>query len=321
MIIVLVFTSIGLGNVKASAATNATGQDIINYAKKFIGTPYVYGGTSPSTGFDCSGFTSYVYRNVAGIDIGRTTWNQVNSGWAVSYSDLQPGDLVLTYDCEHVGIYVGNGMYINSPQPGDSVKISPIRGFYSARRILKPSQVTPPQPPSKESQISDLIFDAEFYYKNNHDLQIAFGFDKGALKQHWIDFGIKEGRASSPIFDAKYYLANNSDVATVYGATNYEAAYKHFITMGYKEGRKTSPIFDVNYYRDNYSDLKAYDNEFLYNHFMVYGMNEGRTGSPDFNWENYKNLYSDLKNTFGNDKRLYYYHYLTNGITEGRNAK
>lgn len=112
-----------------------TGNAIVDFAYGYLGTPYVYGATGPGS-FDCSGFTSYVYRHAAGIEIGRTTWNQAGSGYSVSYGDLQPGDLVFTYDLGHVGIYVGGGSYIHAPQPGESVKVSPVSGFHSARRIL-----------------------------------------------------------------------------------------------------------------------------------------------------------------------------------------
>ena len=114
---------------------SASSNSIINYAYQFIGTPYVWGGTTPA-GFDCSGFTSYVYRNAAGIEITRTTYSQMRQGVSVSYNDLQVGDLVFTYGGDHVGIYVGGGSYIHAPQPGDSVKVSPITSFYTARRVL-----------------------------------------------------------------------------------------------------------------------------------------------------------------------------------------
>ena len=114
---------------------SASGNAIVSYAYQFIGTPYVYGATGPNS-FDCSGFTSYVYRNAAGIDITRTTYSQIGVGTPVSYSDLQPGDLVFTYGADHVGIYVGGGQYIHAPQPGDSVKVSPVTSFYAARRVL-----------------------------------------------------------------------------------------------------------------------------------------------------------------------------------------
>lgn len=114
---------------------SASGNAIVSYAYQFIGTPYVYGATGPNS-FDCSGFTSYVYRNAAGIDITRTTYSQIGVGTPVSYGDLQPGDLVFTYGADHVGIYVGGGQYIHAPQPGDSVKVSPVTSFYAARRVL-----------------------------------------------------------------------------------------------------------------------------------------------------------------------------------------
>lgn len=109
------------------------GQEIVNYAKTFLGTPYLWGGTTPA-GFDCSGFTQYVYKHF-GIDITRTTYTQINVGAAVSQSSLQLGDLVFT-SSGHVGIYVGNNQIIHSPKTGDVIKISTIWSFYAARRIL-----------------------------------------------------------------------------------------------------------------------------------------------------------------------------------------
>ena len=113
----------------------STGNSIVDYAFQFLGTPYVWGAVGPNT-FDCSGLTSYVYRHAAGIEITRTTYTQINVGTPVSYSEMQPGDLVFTYDNEHVGIYVGNGMYINATYPGSTVRVTPVTNFYAARRIL-----------------------------------------------------------------------------------------------------------------------------------------------------------------------------------------
>lgn len=86
----------------------------------------MWGGSTPS-GFDCSGLTSYVYSNAAGISIGRVTTTQEYAGTMISVSEAQPGDLVFfgsrggTY---HVGIYLGNGQFIHAPQTGDVVKIT-----------------------------------------------------------------------------------------------------------------------------------------------------------------------------------------------------
>ena len=122
------------GAIDTGVTVSGSASNLISYARRFIGVPYVWGGTSPS-GFDCSGFTSYVYRNAAGIDIGRTTYSQINAGREVSRSELQPGDLVFPHE-GHVGIYVGNGQMIHAPQTGDVVKISPVYKFWRARRVL-----------------------------------------------------------------------------------------------------------------------------------------------------------------------------------------
>lgn len=108
---------------------------VISEAYKHLGKPYVWGAAGPDS-FDCSGFTQYVYKVAVGIDITRTTYTQINVGTPVSYNQLKVGDLVFAYNNEHVGIYVGNGQYINAPQPGDVVKVSKITNFYAARRVL-----------------------------------------------------------------------------------------------------------------------------------------------------------------------------------------
>ena len=123
------------GEITSGTASSASGNAIVSYAYNFIGTPYVYGATGPDT-FDCSGFTSYVYANAAGINITRTTYSQMGVGTPVSYDELQPGDLVFTYGGDHVGIYVGGGQYIHAPQPGDRVKVGNVTSFYCARRVL-----------------------------------------------------------------------------------------------------------------------------------------------------------------------------------------
>lgn len=108
---------------------------IVTIAKQYIGVPYRWGGTTPK-GFDCSGFTQYVYRK-AGVSLPRTSYQQRSVGKKVSRSELRPGDLVLFPG--HVGIYVGDGMYIHAPEPGDSVKISKLssssKAFLYGRRV------------------------------------------------------------------------------------------------------------------------------------------------------------------------------------------
>ncbi len=115
---------------------NATQQGIIDEAKTWLGTPYVYGGTSRS-GVDCSGFVQNVFK-AKGIDLPRVTTDQVKSGKEVSRDQLQPGDLVFFNNNGHVGIYIGNGQYIHSPHTGDQVKISSLAGqnISACRRVL-----------------------------------------------------------------------------------------------------------------------------------------------------------------------------------------
>lgn len=116
--------------------TTATGSvaAVLNEAYNHIGKWYEYGATGPNT-FDCSGFTSYVYSKATGIYIGRTTYDQINAGREVSYSELQPGDLVFPHS-GHVGIYVGGGQMIHAPQTGKQIQVAPVYKFWRARRII-----------------------------------------------------------------------------------------------------------------------------------------------------------------------------------------
>lgn len=100
--------------------------DVVSIAAKYIGVPYVWGGKTPS-GFDCSGFTAYVFREAYGIEIGGYTVPQENSGTQIAVSAAQAGDLIFwgsrgaTY---HVAIYVGGGQYIHAPAPGQTLTYS-----------------------------------------------------------------------------------------------------------------------------------------------------------------------------------------------------
>jgi cell wall-associated NlpC family hydrolase len=98
--------------------------EIVSVARKYLGARYVWGATGPNT-FDCSGFTSYVYRQV-GVSIPRVSRDQINAGERVSRKDIAPGDLVFFGSpIHHVGMYIGGGMMIHAPNSGDVVKISP----------------------------------------------------------------------------------------------------------------------------------------------------------------------------------------------------
>ncbi|MDT2596868.1 NlpC/P60 family protein [Enterococcus dongliensis] len=100
------------------------GQQVVNEAEKYIGTPYVWGGKDTS-GFDCSGLTQYVYKQVTGKDIGSWTVAQESSGTQISVSQAQQGDLLFWGDkgsSYHVAISAGGDQYIHAPQPGENVK-------------------------------------------------------------------------------------------------------------------------------------------------------------------------------------------------------
>lgn len=117
----------------ATTSTSAQIQAVINVAKAQLGKPYVWGGKGPS-GFDCSGLTHYAFLNGANKEIGGWTVPQESAGTKVSIANLQPGDLVFwgsagaTY---HVAIYLGGNQYINAPQPGQTVTISPISPYFA----------------------------------------------------------------------------------------------------------------------------------------------------------------------------------------------
>lgn len=129
-------------NVQATSGANDSTHEIINYAHNFLGKPYVYGANGPNS-FDCSGFTSYVFRHF-GVTIPRTSQEQFGAGTLVAKSKLKAADLVFfnTYsNIGHVGIYIGNGDFIHAASSG-SVKVSSLsEGYYNdryagARRLL-----------------------------------------------------------------------------------------------------------------------------------------------------------------------------------------
>ena len=101
-----------------STAASATGSSILSIAARYVGTPYRYGGTTPS-GFDCSGYTQYVFKQV-GISLPRTSGAQAQAGKRVSRSEARPGDLVWTDG--HIGIYAGGNMMYDAPRSGKPVQ-------------------------------------------------------------------------------------------------------------------------------------------------------------------------------------------------------
>jgi cell wall-associated NlpC family hydrolase len=104
------------------ASLKATGVKIVADAKKYLGVPYVYGGDSPA-GFDCSGLTSYVYHEVTGMSIGRSSYDQIAQGREVPLSQAKVGDVLVFDGGGHVGIYIGHHQFIHAPYPGTQVSI------------------------------------------------------------------------------------------------------------------------------------------------------------------------------------------------------
>ncbi len=124
----------------------SAGQEIVDYAMQYLGCPYVWGGNGPNS-FDCSGLTKYVYGHFD-YTLNRTASAQLSNGTSVSFSELQPGDLVffnnhrVSTPVSHVGIYIGNGQFIHASTNSYCVEISNLTGHYLntyvyARRILE----------------------------------------------------------------------------------------------------------------------------------------------------------------------------------------
>jgi LysM repeat protein len=133
--------------IPAAAASGGTsdslGLTLVHDALQYVGTPYVWGGSSPS-GFDCSGFVQYV-AHLVGVDLPRTSQAQYLAGSPVPPGDLAPGDLVFfdTYGwASHVGIYIGDGEFVSAPGAGATVSVASLDGgywgahFIGARRIV-----------------------------------------------------------------------------------------------------------------------------------------------------------------------------------------
>ena len=123
------------GGGGGSTYSSPTLRQVLGIANQFIGVPYVYGGNTPD-GFDCSGFTRYVYSSV-GVDLPRCADEQYYVGQSVSYSSLQPGDLVFFghSGISHTGIYIGNDQFISATNSGGVSIASLDSGYWSARYV------------------------------------------------------------------------------------------------------------------------------------------------------------------------------------------
>ena len=125
---------------ESSVGSSSEGKEVVEFAKKYLGYKYVAGGSSPSTGFDCSGFTTYVFRNF-GVSLNRSSKDQIKNGMAVSKSNLQPGDIVIFKNqgktvIGHVGIYIGSGNFIHAANKKEGVVITALSSSYYSQRYV-----------------------------------------------------------------------------------------------------------------------------------------------------------------------------------------
>ncbi len=130
-------------NTKTKVASNVElGTKIVNYAKQFIGNPYKSGGTSLTKGADCSGFVQSVFKHF-GINLPRVATSQSKVGSKVSFSELEPGDLVFYNNggsgIAHVAIYMGNGKIVHSRTPKEGIGVNSVNIMHkvTARRVIK----------------------------------------------------------------------------------------------------------------------------------------------------------------------------------------
>ncbi|MBJ7265231.1 MAG: C40 family peptidase [Burkholderiaceae bacterium] len=113
---------------------------VVQAGMEAIGTPYVFGGDDPEDGFDCSGLVSFVFKEIAGLNLPRRAIEQRAEGKNVSRAKLQPGDLVFFATTRnrarvsHVGIYIGDGKFVHAPRRGSNVKVSSMGEAYWSKR-------------------------------------------------------------------------------------------------------------------------------------------------------------------------------------------
>ena len=184
------------GSPAVSGGT-ATEAGVVAEAGKYIGVPYLWGGTDPEQGLDCSGFTQLVFGNL-GIDLPRVSSQQATAGKAVaSLASARPGDLVF-FDhspdrpgIDHVGIYIGGGKMIAAPQPGETVKVQDVGSPVAIRRVLPESAAAPVLTASTSSALAGVPY-ADLFTRagNRHGVDPALlaavasqesGFDSRAV--------------------------------------------------------------------------------------------------------------------------------------------
>jgi cell wall-associated NlpC family hydrolase len=238
----------GSDTVSASVAAGggtASETAVVAEAQKYLGVPYLWGGTDPAKGLDCSGFTQLVFGNL-GIDLPRVSSQQATAGKAVaSLASARPGDLVF-FDhnpsrpgIDHVGIYIGGGKMIAAPQPGESVKVQDVGNPVAIRRVLPETSTPAPLPAASTASLAGVPY-ADLFTRagNRHGIDPALlaavasqesGFDSGAVSsagaQGLMQFmpatarglGVNPLDPASAVNGAAKYL---SDLTQQFGSTS-----------------------------------------------------------------------------------------------------
>lgn len=146
-----------LARYSTSGTPGKDGNAVVDIAKQWLGTPYVYGGNDPEKGIDCSGLVQQAYRRI-GVELPRVTYDQVKEGVEVpDLASARPGDLIF---CRgdgnrvngHVGIYIGNGQWIEAPHTGATVRIKEVPKEFSAIRRIIPATTTSAALPASLAQ-------------------------------------------------------------------------------------------------------------------------------------------------------------------------
>lgn len=200
----------------------ANGADIAAWAKRWVGTPYVWGGNSLSSGIDCSGLVQQVYKHF-GVNVSRTTYTQIGEGKGVGMDELQAGDMVF-FDTnpsqkgpDHVGIYLGGGKMIHAPRPGKSVEIVDMtsgyyQGIFMGGRRVKGIQGggnAEPWDPTDTKRLSPEELAASYGW--------AYGFLKGQselrkLFDSAVDESWSPDKFQAELRDTKWWKQNSADM-------------------------------------------------------------------------------------------------------------